>query len=1129
MRWGLLGVCLLTAARLMPTFAGTVPDEAVFSAAPLAVSGTISAPSTAGINPGTVLITVTDADANTTGGIDTIAAGVVTAVDNGCVACVPAGVPALTETAPNSGVFTVNYDFVAALGLTGGKVMRLTYNDANPTTNKPVAFVTITSTSGTLTVPATVSNGVNLLISVTDADANLNAGAIETIVGRVKAVKSGCGACSVATINVTETGNNTGIFTVSFDYTTIGLVTGDVIQVTYEDADPTSNKPTATSTIVSASGTVSAPATAAVNTANSGFTITVTDADANTNPAAPDAIPANRIKIVKEGCGACTVLNPLANLNETANNSGVFTVVYAFAPHNLIGGEILRITYEDASPVTNKPFVLVTITSTSGTLSAPATALIGDTVAITVVDADANVTAGANNDNLVGRVKAVKDNCPACTVQTIDLAESVTTAGTFTVAFNFAGLGLVSGDTMRVTYEDADPLANKPTTTIRVFDKAGTLSVPSLVSLGSNLLITVTDPQANTDINTKQTLTNLVEVVCVCSGLTPDYSPVETGNNTGIFTITVPVATIAADLGVVFAAGSTFDVIYHDADPVTNDPQVTVTVIGAGVDGSLVVSPTTVSAGGSFTVTVTDANLNQNAAVIETVTVTIQNISTGASPVNFTLTETGANTGVFTASVSVTAAGLNGVVGHTLRVTYVDSTPSSGDPKTLTANVVIASLVFGNNATLTVTDTIPGRAIQVTLTDPDLGSTASATITVQNTTINGTVETLVLGLVAGTSGQYSGSIATAFGTTPDGLVDGIVEVKDGDKVTFSYADGATSSGFAATVTAISNVGNRRSASAFCNSNTNTNNPAWYAEYFPNKTLTGGPAVVAEEFGMSVNWQETAPFRQLPADGWSARWTTSLTVNQFAKFRFRIGADDGVRFYIDDVLQLDQFVPGVFRTFTIDVPLAAGTHRFKVEYFEDNGNAGVLAECLFLEGTVAALDPEGNRVDVFPSDVNFNEAIAHITTGRINVRANPTVQAARIGYVYIYQRYHILGVTEDFGWYLIDLKDGRSGWVASRYVRRYENIPVQIYPVWASTETALPNVEVTGQATEELKIRTSPRTGTQIGLLPKGAVVRVLARNSSGSWYKITFEGLEGWVFAPYVRLTNGTVQDLPRQ
>lgn len=311
---------------------------------------------------------------------------------------------------------------------------------------------------------------------------------------------------------------------------------------------------------------------------------------------------------------------------------------------------------------------------------------------------------------------------------------------------------------------------------------------------------------------------------------------------------------------------------------------------------------------------------------------------------------------------------------------------------------------------------------------------------------------------------------------------------------------------------------------------------WRAEYFNNKTLAGSPVLVVTEDQISANWGTTAPYPAtgagIPADGFSVRWTATPSFGDGGLYRFRVGADDGIRLFIDDILVIDEFKAAPFRVVTRDVQLSGGTHRLRVEYFEEVDLAGAvvsweLANPPAVAPTATPLPASGG------GHANGNgsatqRAVAHIATGVLNVRANPSVTAARIAQVYLYQSFPILGVSADGAWYLIELRDGSSGWVAERYIYRNDTeIGVGVVPGETGSFAAAAPIEVVGQSTSELKIRVSPRTGEQIGVVPNQTNVRILARNSNGAWFYITYEGIEGWVYSPYIRLTNGRVMDLP--
>jgi uncharacterized protein YraI len=63
----------------------------------------------------------------------------------------------------------------------------------------------------------------------------------------------------------------------------------------------------------------------------------------------------------------------------------------------------------------------------------------------------------------------------------------------------------------------------------------------------------------------------------------------------------------------------------------------------------------------------------------------------------------------------------------------------------------------------------------------------------------------------------------------------------------------------------------------------------------------------------------------------------------------------------------------------------------------------------------------------------------------------------------------------------------------------------------------------------LLVRSGPGiSNALVGSLPRGTVVTVLGRDSAGTWLQIrTTQGLVGWVSSFWVKLTTGSVLDLP--
>ncbi|CAA9269317.1 MAG: Cytochrome c551/c552 [uncultured Blastococcus sp.] len=113
---------------------------------------------------------------------------------------------------------------------------------------------------------------------------------------------------------------------------------------------------------------------------------------------------------------------------------------------------------------------------------------------------------------------------------------------------------------------------------------------------------------------------------------------------------------------------------------------------------------------------------------------------------------------------------------------------------------------------------------------------------------------------------------------------------------------------------------------------------YLAEYFPNKTLTGGPSVTAcEPAPLTHDWGAGAPAGVGP-DNFSARWTGTFDFPSSTTYTFTAVSDDGIKVWVDDVLLIDQWRDQAATTFTASRSLTAGAHRVKVEWFETGGDA-----------------------------------------------------------------------------------------------------------------------------------------------------------------------------------------------
>ena len=111
-------------------------------------------------------------------------------------------------------------------------------------------------------------------------------------------------------------------------------------------------------------------------------------------------------------------------------------------------------------------------------------------------------------------------------------------------------------------------------------------------------------------------------------------------------------------------------------------------------------------------------------------------------------------------------------------------------------------------------------------------------------------------------------------------------------------------------------------------------PGWQAEYYSNQNLSGSPALRRMDPTINFDWKDGAPADGLPSDHFSVRWTQTFNVAA-GTYRFFTSTDDGVRIWVDNRPVMDAwFNQGLPNVRTGDITLNAGTHDFRVEYYDD---------------------------------------------------------------------------------------------------------------------------------------------------------------------------------------------------
>jgi hypothetical protein len=213
---------------------------------------------------------------------------------------------------------------------------------------------------------------------------------------------------------------------------------------------------------------------------------------------------------------------------------------------------------------------------------------------------------------------------------------------------------------------------------------------------------------------------------------------------------------------------------------------------------------------------------------------------------------------------------------------------------------------------------------------------------------------------------------------------------------------------------------------------------WRGEYFADTDLTQF-AFVRNDADLNFNWGAGSPNSSaLGNDRFSARWTRTLPLDS-GTYRFTVTADDGVRMWIDGQLVIDQWTIQAARTFEAVIPVRGGPTPVRVEYFENSGQA--LIEVTWQRVASTITTPTPTPFAVPPGDL----PIATMTGARyLNVRSGPSIAYGRVTVIPYGTTVNYLERAPVGVWVRVQVADGVTGWVNSRYFT--SNTPIIDLPV-----------------------------------------------------------------------------------
>lgn len=562
--------------------------------------------------------------------------------------------------------------------------------------------VTVDTDRTTIPNPATPGGQVKFTITVTDQSLNINPSSIDSpVLGpatpatplTVTITKSDgtalggsiggltTGGNSLIPQIYTETSASSGIFTYQYVLDNTGSATATdlnnaKVKFTYSSGGTTSS---ISVTIKSYDGSITSDKSIIHNGDN--ITLTLNDQDLNRDNTIAEQAS------VRLHTSSDTVSNDviISNLQETGPNTGVFTKVIQIGKDvkvGDIGGTIgdpfankfattLEVHYNDAvasdgTPNVDRELDLKVGTSTGTITITPSIVGPGTKVGIYVHDNDLNVnpqgvditdpnqeylriTSDATNAQVLANgIQGEETGANTgifYTKLTLSPATGTATSGVFGGAPSKEITGTaLPGDTISLRYTDQkDASGNKVTvaTTFKVqsFDPVFTTDKQS-VAAGDSFTLTISDPDANVDGDAVDSIPIRAYSTSDAVGIT--LSALETGPNTGNFTVNIPTTTGVSAGSVSVKTGDTLTVKYNDkypADFATRVKQVADpskdfffnTVIGAAGNNGGSANSTSVTA--PATQSISGQTVNQITAGQQVVlATTVQNNNNNAQP-----------------------------------------------------------------------------------------------------------------------------------------------------------------------------------------------------------------------------------------------------------------------------------------------------------------------------------------------------------------------------------------------------------------------------------------------------------------------------------------------------------------
>ncbi len=350
---------------------------------------------------------------------------------------------------------------------------------------------------------------------------------------------------------------------------------------------------------------------------------------------------------------------------------------------------------------------------------------------------------------------------------------------------------------------------------------------------------------------------------------------------------------------------------------------------------------------------------------------------------------------------------------------------------------------------------------------------------------------------------------------------------------------------------------------------------WTIRYWSNPNLEGTPAATASSGVIDYNWGSGSPAAGIPADQWSGQWTSYVDFEP-GTYRIVTRNDDGVRVFLGDKHVIYDWNKHKPVTNEVVVSLLGGTYSMAVDYFEDVGGAllqvgwdrlGPPKEGAADVTVIAAQPPHtsppsetawtahywnntsltGNPVLTrSESAINYDWGTGSPAPGIVNtdffsVRWSRSIFFETTTYRFTTQsddgiRVFISGnpIIDNWTPHAVQTDSVEIALGAGTYpvvVEYYEDAGQAVAKFWwekvDGSGVGGPTAVTATTTAGWLNMRAGPGVSYQIiDVLPKGTVVPVVGRTSTGTWIQVVNEGVTGWISAYYTTVS-GDLNALP--